>query len=119
MRAPGRMRAALFGLFSKMGAGDAFLQILERAQVLDDVAAGIIEEDLAVLVAPYRDQPIELVAILEQVVDGLGDPAPRYDGDLGLEGLLLLCHQFSPCARCVCVIMCALACGGAGGPADS
>ena len=33
-----------------MSARDAFLEIVQGAQVLDDVATGVVEENLAVLV---------------------------------------------------------------------
>src|SRR5262245_46597936 len=83
---------ALFGLFAEVRPSDAFFQVLERAEILDDVAAGVVEEDLAFLIATHGDQPVELVSVLEQVVDGLRNPSARYDGDLWLKSLLLLCH---------------------------
>src|SRR5262249_17440408 len=69
-------------LVPEVRARDALLQVLERTQVLDDVAAGVVEEDLAVLVGPAGDQPPEVRAVLEQIVDGLRDATSRNDGDL-------------------------------------
>ena len=60
-----------------MRAHDTRFQVFQRAQVFDDVAAGVVEEQLAVLGAPDRDNPFELIAILEQIVDGLSDAAAR------------------------------------------
>src|SRR5690242_8266672 len=76
-----------------MRAGDALFQVLERPEVLDDVAAGVVEEDLAVFVATDRHQPLEVVTILEQVVDGLADAPARDDRDLGTRGLLALLRR--------------------------
>src|SRR5215470_2921743 len=83
-------RAPLLRLVAEVCARDPLLQVLERAEVFDDVAAGVVEEDLAVLVAPDRDQPFEIVAIFEEVVDRLADAAPRDDRDFGPRGLLAL-----------------------------
>src|SRR5208282_3625048 len=47
-----RLREDDYGLFvlvAEVGAHDSRLQVLERAEVLDDVAAGVVEEQLAVL----------------------------------------------------------------------
>src|SRR5215468_9200159 len=74
--------SSLFGFVAEVSPGDALLQVLERAQILDDVTARVVEEDLSVLVAADGDQPLEVVAVFEQVVDGLGDPAPGDDGHL-------------------------------------
>src|SRR6516165_7531930 len=63
-------RGGSLRLVAEVGAGDAFLQVLEGAEVLDDVAARVVEEDLAVLVAADGDQPLEIVPVLEQIVDG-------------------------------------------------
>src|SRR5712691_7461774 len=80
-----------------MGADDARLQVLESAQVLNDIAAGIVEEQLAVLGAPHSDDPFEVVAILEQIVDGLRHATARNDRNLRawLLFLFLLGHRFN------------------------
>src|SRR5262249_27624226 len=92
----------LLRLVAEVCAGDPLLQVLEGAEVLDDVAAGVVEEDPAVLVAADRHQPLEVVAVLEEVVDGLADPPARDDRDLGSGGLLALlrhCTAVLPGAR--------------------
>src|SRR4029453_8530266 len=98
--------APLLGLVAEVRPGDALLQVLECAEILDDVAARVVEEDLALLVAAAGAKPLEVVAILEQVVDGLGDAPPGNDGDLRARGPLRLlghvrssqyelCHRFN------------------------
>src|SRR5262249_14840540 len=82
-------------LVAEVGAGDALLQILGGAEVLDDVAARVVEEDIAVLVAADGAQPLEIVPILEQIVDGLRDAAPGDDRDLGARGSLGLLRHAS------------------------
>jgi hypothetical protein len=74
---------------AEMRAHDTRLQVFQRAQVFDDVAAGVVEEQLAVLGAPNRDNPFEFIAILEQIVDGLSDATARDDGNLRTRRLLL------------------------------
>src|SRR4029453_4376801 len=64
-------------LVAEVSARDALLQVLERPEVLDDVAAGVVEEDLAVLVPADRHQPLEVIAILEQIVDEIGRASCR------------------------------------------
>src|SRR5258708_24460171 len=80
-----------------MRAHDTRFQVFQRAQVFDDIAAGVVEEQLAVLGAPDRDNPFELIAILEQIVDGLSDAAARNDRNLWARRLFLflLGHRFA------------------------
>ena len=66
-----------------MSARDAFLEIVQGAQVLDDVATGVVEENLAVLVTADRHQPLKLVAVLKQLVYRLRNTLTRQDGYLG------------------------------------
>src|SRR5262249_52776090 len=84
----GRGGAASLRLVAEMRPGDALLQVLERAKVVDDVPARVVEEDLAVLVAADGDQPLEVVPVLEEIVDGLRHAAPGDDRDLGPRGAL-------------------------------
>src|SRR5215469_1433257 len=65
-----------------MRAHDSRLQIFQRAEILDDVAASVIEEQLAVLRTPDRDDPFEVVPVLKQIVDCLCHPAARDDSNL-------------------------------------
>src|SRR5207249_6738402 len=81
---------ALLRLVAEVGARDALLQVLERPEVFDDVAPGVVEEDLATLVPADGHEPLEVVPILEEVVDGLAHPAARDDRDLGAGRLLVL-----------------------------
>ena len=57
-------------------------KVLERAEILDDVAAGVIEEQLAVLRAADRDDPFEIVPVFKQIIDGLRHPAARDNRNL-------------------------------------
>src|SRR5258705_10501807 len=90
-----RARSLVF--VAEMRAHDTCFQIFKRAQVFDNIAAGIVEEQLAVLGAPDRDNPFELIAILEQIVDGLSDAAARDNRDLWARRLFLflLGHRFA------------------------
>src|SRR5262249_2747979 len=91
----GRGGAASLRLVAEMRPGDALLQVLERAKVVDDVPARVVEEDLAVLVAADGDQPLEVVPVLEEIVDGLRHAAPGDDRDLGPRGALRLLRHAS------------------------
>src|SRR5262249_54508854 len=75
--------------------GDPLLQGLESPEGLDDVAARVVEENLPVLVSADRDQPLEIVAVLEQIVDGLRDAASGDDGDLRSRGPLRLLRHWA------------------------
>ena len=79
---------------SEVGPRDALLQILERSKVLDDIATGVVEEDLPVLVSADRHEPLELVTILEEIVDRLSNSPARDDRDLGLRRFFLFCHLY-------------------------
>jgi len=68
---------------AEMGADYPRLKVLESPQVFDDIAAGVIEEKFAILGAPDRDYPFEVIAIFEQVIDGLGNAPTRNYRDLG------------------------------------
>ena len=74
-----------------MRAHYARLQIFERAQILDDIAPGIVEEQLAILGAADRDNPFEFIAILEQIVDGLSNAAPGIIVIFGRGGFSFSC----------------------------
>src|ERR1700737_2168635 len=74
--------ANLFVLVAEMSAHDARLEILERAQILDDIAAGIVEKQLTIFRAADCDYPLEIVPVLQQIIDGLRHAATRDDGDL-------------------------------------
>src|SRR5215470_8666007 len=80
-----------------MRAHDARLQVLERAQILNDVTAGIIEEQFPVLGPADRDDPFEIVAVLKQIVDGLSHSPARNDRNLrtGELFLFLFRHRFA------------------------
>src|SRR5207245_3032438 len=83
-------RESLLRLVAEVGVRDALLQLLVRPECFDDVAARIVEEDLAALVPADRHEPLEVVAVLEEIVDGLADPAAGDDRDLGAGRLLVL-----------------------------
>jgi hypothetical protein len=79
-----------------MGANNPRLQVLERAEVFHNVAASIVEEQLAALGASDRYDPFEIVAIFKQIVDRLSHTAT---GDYRylrprLLFLFLLGHRF-------------------------
>ena len=80
-----------------MSAHDARLEVLQRPKILDDIAAGVVEEQFSVLRPADRDYPFELIAILEQIIDGLSYAASRDDGDLWARRLFLflLGHRFA------------------------
>src|SRR4030095_475034 len=82
-RAGNRGPDALILFVPEVSARYPLLQVLERPEVLHDVAAGVVEEDLAVLVPADRHQPLEVIAILEQIVDGLSHAATGDDGHFG------------------------------------
>src|SRR5207245_2872213 len=73
----------LFVFVAEMRADDPSLQIFQRAQVFDDIAAGVIEKKLTVLGAADRDNPFEVIAVFEQIVDSLGNATARDDRDFG------------------------------------
>jgi len=81
----GRCDRRLLGLLSEVRPSDAFLEVLERTEVLDDVSSGVVEKYFAAFVAPYCDEPVEVVAILNQVVDGLRNAFARDDRNLWLQ----------------------------------
>ncbi len=55
--------SALFIWFLKVFSQDCFLNVLEGAQVLDDIAAGVVKEDIAFTVAANGNQPFQLISI--------------------------------------------------------
>jgi hypothetical protein len=68
---------------AEMRADNPCLQVLESPQVFDDIPAGVIEEEFAILGAPDRDNPFEIVAVFEQIIDGLGNAPTRNNRNLG------------------------------------
>jgi hypothetical protein len=66
----------LFVLVAEVGAHDSCLQIFKRAKVFDNIAAGVVEKKLAVLGAADGDDPLEIVPVFKEIVDGLGDARP-------------------------------------------
>ena len=93
---PEAMRREADVFVAEVRAHDTRFQIFQRAQVFDDIAAGIIKEQFAVLGASDRDDPFELIAILEQIIDGLSDATARDDGNFWARRLFLflLGHRF-------------------------
>ncbi len=59
------MGAALFLRFAKIISNDSFLDILQSTQILNDVAAGIIKENIAFVIPPYGHEPLQLVAVFQ------------------------------------------------------
>src|SRR5580704_8193944 len=72
----------LFVFVAEMSAHDARLQVLQSAQILDDVAASVIEEQFPILGAADRNDPFEIVPIFQQIIDGLRNSATRNYCDL-------------------------------------
>jgi hypothetical protein len=71
----------LFVFVAEVCAHDTCLQVFKRAKVLNDVAAGVIEEQFAILRTPDSDNPFEIVAVFEQIIDGLGNATAWDDRD--------------------------------------
>jgi len=62
---------------------NALLDILEGAEIVEDIPSGIIEIDVAVFIAGNSHQPIQLITIFQYIVDGLVCPLAGNDGYLG------------------------------------
>jgi hypothetical protein len=64
---------------------------------VNDVAAGVVEENVALAIAADGDEPFQLVAIFQEIVDRLVGSLARDDGDLGVGGLLRLGARLRTC----------------------
>ena len=69
-----------------MRPDDAFLDVFQRAEIFDDVAAGVVEENIAVLVPANGHQPFQFVTVFQQVVDRLVGAFAGDNGYLGVGG---------------------------------
>ncbi len=86
-----RVRDGVPVFVAEVRAYDARLQVFQGAQILDDVTAGVIEEQLAILGAADRDYPFEIIPIFEQIVDGLRHSPTRNYRDLWTGELFFSC----------------------------
>ena len=76
-----------------MSSHDPGFQIFEGAEIFDDVAAGIVEEQLTVLGTADSNDSFEIIPIFEQVVDSLSHAASGDDRDFWTRCLFLLRHK--------------------------
>jgi hypothetical protein len=74
----------------------SFRYSTDRAQILDDVTAGVLGEDIAVLVAPDGSSHSRSFASFDEIVDGPGDTAPGNDGFRGASGVYRVCPRRLP-----------------------
>src|SRR6266540_344377 len=56
---------ALFLRFAEIISNDSFLDIFQSTQILNDVAAGIIEENITFVIPPDGHEPLQLVAVFQ------------------------------------------------------
>src|SRR6185369_10851124 len=83
---------ALFIGFAEIIPHDSFFDIFDGSEILDDVAAGVVEKDIAFVVAANGDQPLQLVSVFEQIIDRLVGAFAGDDGYFGFGGLSCLGH---------------------------
>ena len=93
----GKASSELFSslvLVAEMRPHDARLEIFESAKILDDIAAGIIKEQLAIFGATDGNDPFQIVAVFKQVVNRLSNATTRDDSDSRSRQFFLLRHRF-------------------------
>jgi hypothetical protein len=94
LAAPQRTKVDLFVLVAEVGSHYACLQVFERAEVFDDVAAGIIKKQLTIFSAPDCDNPFKIVPVLKQIIDSLGNATAWDNRDFRTGYFFLLRHRF-------------------------
>src|SRR5215470_12680208 len=82
----------LFIDLAKIVSQNSFLDIRKSAQILNDVPACVVEEEIALVIAADGDEPLQLIAILEQIVNRLVSAFAGDNRDFRVGGLFGLGH---------------------------
>jgi hypothetical protein len=85
--------AALFIRFAEVISQDSFFNVGNGAQVLNDIAAGIVKENVALFISSDRDEPFEFVTIFQEIIDRLVRSFAGDNSHFRVYGLFRLGHE--------------------------
>jgi hypothetical protein len=78
--------------FAEVVSENSLFDVFESPKIVNDVAAGVVEKDVALFIPAYGDKPLQMLAVFQQIIDDLIGSFLTDDGDFG-SGAFGLAHE--------------------------